>query len=107
MKEIYANLDPKAIVCPQKPSNLENLAKKDYFVEAIWVVRKLGLDKLISTQQHYDIEKVQQFFATLVLRDGENTSMTWMTGPVKCSATFEEFGNLLGYVFKGATTPNG
>ena len=55
MKEIYANLDPKALVCPKKPLKFEELAKKSYFEEAIWVARKLGLEKLISTQQNYDI----------------------------------------------------
>lgn len=107
MKEIYANLDPKARVCPQKPLNFATLAKKQYFVEAIWVARKLGLERLMSTQQDYDIIKVQQFFATLVLGPEEDTKMTWMTGPVQCSATFSEFGQFLGYEFKGVSTPVG
>ena len=31
MTKIYANLDPKALVCPQKPLKFEELAKKKYF----------------------------------------------------------------------------
>ena len=96
MKEIYANLDPKALVCPQKPLKFEELAKKTYFADAIWVARKIGFEHLISTQQDYDIEMVQQFFATLVLGTEEDTKMTWMTGPLKCSATFSEFGTVFG-----------
>ena len=107
MKEIYAHLDPKALVCPQKPLHFPTMAKKQYFVEALWVARKLGLERLMSTIQDYDIIKVQQFFATLVLGPEEDTKMTWMTGPVQCSATFSEFGRLLGYGFKGVSTPVG
>ena len=50
---------------------------------------------------------VQQFFATLVLGPEENTSMTWMTGPVKCISSFEKFGQVLGFVFKGDTVSVG
>ena len=76
MTEIYAKLDPKALVCPQKPLNLDELAKKKYFQDAIWVVKKLGLEHLISLQQNYDIEMIQQFYATLELGDKEDTGMT-------------------------------
>jgi hypothetical protein len=82
----------KPLCALKKPLKFEVLAKKQYFVEARWVARKLGLEKLISTQQNYDIEMVQQFFATLVLGTEEDTKMTWMTGPLKCNATFAEFG---------------
>ena len=90
MTKIYANLDPKALVCPQKPLKLDELAKKAYFQGAIWVVRKLGLEHLISIQLNYDIEMVQQFFATLEMGPEEDTMMTWMTGSIKCNATFSE-----------------
>ena len=107
MKEIYANLDPKALVCPQKPLNFDVLAKKTYFADALWVARKIGLEPLITTQQDYDIDMVQQFFATLVLGDEEDTKMTWMTGPLKVSAHYSEFGEALGYVFKYVNEPVG
>ena len=58
MTEIYANLHPKALVSPQKPLKLDELAKKAYFQDAIWVMRKLSLEQLISIQQNYDIEMI-------------------------------------------------
>ena len=66
MQEIYAKLALKHAVCEQKVLNLDALNSKPYFQEAVWIVRKLGLEKLISTQQDYDIQLIHQFFATVV-----------------------------------------
>jgi len=49
---------------------------------------------------------VQQFFATLVFGDGEEIPMTWMTGEEVCHSNFMDFAALLGYEFRGATTPS-
>ena len=86
----------------------QSVNKKAYFREAVWIARKLGLEKLISyTQQDYDIQLVQQFFATVVFDNDDDVTMTWMTGPRKCTSNFVEFATALGYDFKGATTPVG
>ena len=106
MHEIYARIE-KHVVCEQKVLSLDALNLKPYFQEAVWIVRKLGLEKLISTQQGYDIQLIHQFFATVVFDHDEEVTMTWMTGPHKCTSNFVEFGQFLGYVFKGATTPVG
>ena len=49
MKEIYAKLS-KYPVCPQGVLNLATLESKQYFVEAVWVSRKMGLEQLMKTQ---------------------------------------------------------
>jgi hypothetical protein len=50
---------------------------------------------------------VQQFFATLVFGDGEEIPMTWMTGEELSHSNFIDFAALLGYGFRGATSPSG
>ena len=106
-KEIYDTLN-KHPVCPQGVLNFASLGKKKYFEEAIWVAKKMGLEHLMTNvQQNYSIPLVQQFFATVVLHHDEERSMTWMTGPTICTATFTEFAGLLGYDFQGAETPVG
>ena len=93
------------MVCEQKVLSLESLDKKPYFQEAVWIARKLGLERLIShVHEDYDIQLVQQFFATVVFDNDEDVTMTWMTGSQKCTSNFVEFGRCLGYKFKGATT---
>ena len=52
-------------VCVQKVLNLTALSTKPYFQEVVWIVRKLGLEPLMVTQQNYSIKFVQQFFSTL------------------------------------------
>ena len=107
MYELYAKLDPKQLVCPQKPLNLDALAQKTYFQDAVWVVKKLGLEPHITLQLDYDIEMIHQFYATLELGDEEDTSLTWMTGPVQCRSSFSEFAAELGYPYNGASKSAG
>ena len=71
-------------MCEQKVLNLTALNSKEYFQKAVWVVRKLGLEKLMTTHQNYDIKLVQQFFATIQFGDDEAVSLTWMNGPIRC-----------------------
>ena len=47
MTELYATLRQK--VCDQTVLNLDALNSKNYFKEAVWVLRKLGLEELIGT----------------------------------------------------------
>jgi len=107
MHEIYGRIE-KHVVCEQKVLSLENLNKKPYFQEAVWIARKLGLERLIShTHEDYDIQLIHQFFATVVFDHDEDITMTWMTGSHKCISNFVEFARCLGYEFKGATTSVG
>jgi hypothetical protein len=78
-----------------------------YFAEAVWITRKLGLHPLMKIQEPYNITLVHQLFATLVFGDGEEIPMTWMTGEEICHSNFMDFAALLGYEFRGATTPSG
>ena len=43
--EVYARLSGPNIVCVQKVLNLSALSTKPYFQEAVWIVRKLGLER--------------------------------------------------------------
>ena len=101
MKEIYSKLSKSNAVCEQKVFNLTALISKPYFQEAVWIVRKLELEKLISSQQHYDIKYVQQFFATVQFGKDEDVTLTWMTGPINCVSSMIRFCELLGYEFCG------
>jgi hypothetical protein len=70
MKEFYASLK-KYPVCPQTGMDFSHFAKySEYFAEAVWITRKLGLHALMKIQEPYNITLVQQFFATLVFGDG-------------------------------------
>ena len=100
MNEVYAKLSGPNKVCVQKVLNLSALSTKQYFQEAVWIVRKLGLEHLMSLQQNYDITLVHQFFATVQFGEDEDVKLTWMTGPMKCESSMTRFGELLGYVFR-------
>ena len=63
------------------------------------IVRKLGLEHLMTLKQNYDIKLVHQFFATVQFGKDEDVTLTWMTGPIKCVSSMTRFGELLGYVF--------
>ena len=65
-EEVYDKLTNKKRVCPQQPLNMAFLSSNDYFSEAIWVAKKLGLERLMVEQQDYDIPIIHQFFATAV-----------------------------------------
>ena len=107
MNDIYAKLSGPNIVCVQKVLNLSALGTKPYFQEAIWIVRKLGLEHLMTLKQNYDIKLVHQFFATVQFGEDEDVSLTWMTGPIKCESSMTRFGELLGYVFRKGETSQG
>jgi hypothetical protein len=107
MKEFYASLK-KYQVCPQTVMDFSHFAKHNaYFEEAVWVSRKLGLHPLMKIQEYYNITLVHEFFATLVFADGKEIPVTWMTREDLCHSNFIDFTALLGYEFRGATTPSG
>ena len=97
--EFYTKLS-KFKVCPQKALDLNKL-KVDYFKEADKVVTVMGLHQLMTIKCNYNIELVQQFFATLVLGQEPNIPMTWMTKSRRCHSDFVHFAQLLGYPFRG------
>ena len=76
MTEIYAKLSTTKAVCEQKVLNLTSLSTKPYFQEAIWITWKLGLEKLMSIQQHYDIKIAHQFFATVQFGKDVDVTLT-------------------------------
>ena len=39
--------------------------------------------------------------------DEEDTSLTWMTGPIQCRSSFSEFAAELGYPYNGASKSAG
>ena len=49
---------------------------KPYFQEAVWIVRKLGLEHLMTLQQNYDITLVHQFFATVQFGEDVDVKLT-------------------------------
>jgi hypothetical protein len=63
MNEKYANLMTK--VAPQTVMCMVHLSD-DYFVDALWICKKLGLIPLMTIQQDYNVQVIQQFFSTLV-----------------------------------------
>ena len=73
----------------------------------MWIVRKLGLEKLTTTQQNYSIKLVQQFFATVQFGNDDDVMLTWMTGPIKCVSSMTRFGEMLGYEFRRGEEPKG
>ena len=100
MKELCEKLSAANAVYVQKVLNLTALSTKPYFQEAVWIVRKLGLEPLMVTQQNYSIKFVQQFFAIVQFGSDEDVKLTWMTGPIKCESSMTRFRELLGYVFR-------
>ena len=107
MTEIYAKLSTTKAVCEQKVLNLTSLSTKPYFQEAVWIARKLGLEKLMSIQQHFDIKIMHHFFATVQFGKDADVTLTWMTGPIRCESTMTRFGELLGYEFRNGDESKG
>ena len=94
-------------VRPMQPISMAHLRSKVEFAEAVEVTGKLGLHHLMGLQCHYNVTLLKQFYATLVINGDEARTMKWMPGNVYCTATFREFGELLGYDFKDIHRPSG
>ena len=107
MKELYEKLSAANAVCVQKVLNLTALSTKPYLQEIVWIVRKLGLEKLMTTQQNYSIKLVQQFFATVQFGNDADVTLTWMIGSIKCVSSMTRFGELLGYGFRNGEESKG
>ena len=92
--EVYMQLEKK--VCPQKALEVAKLEAKEYTKRATWITGILGFHALFEVQCNYNIKLVQQFFATLVIGDGPNIPMTWMTGNQRWESDFVRFSQLMG-----------
>jgi hypothetical protein len=98
MNEKYAML--KTQVAPQHVMCMEHLSD-DYFVDALWICKKLGLVPLMTIQQDYSIQLIHQFFSTLLFGQRDTVDFYWMTGATPCQSDMVEFGALLGYEYRG------
>ena len=94
-------------VRPMHPINMGQLRRKVEFGEAVEVTGKMGLHHLMSLKCDFNITLLKQFYATLVMKGDEARTMKWMSGDVYCTATFIEFGELLGYDYTNNVTPSG
>jgi hypothetical protein len=56
----------------------------DYFADALWICKKLGLLPLMTIQQDYNIQVIQQFFSTLVFGQHDTVDFYWMTRNTPC-----------------------
>jgi hypothetical protein len=63
-------------VCPQKTIDFGHLKKHAYFEVALWIMEKLGLHPLMKINHDYNIVLVHQFFAMVVVGDGEDIPLT-------------------------------
>jgi hypothetical protein len=99
MNEKYAML--KTQVAPQHVMCMEHLSD-DYFVDALWICKKLGLIPLMTIQQDYNVQVIQHFFSTLVFGQHDTIDFYRMTSDTPCQSTMVEFGALLGYEYGGA-----
>jgi hypothetical protein len=100
MLEKYGILK-KNKVAPQHAMDMEHLERNSYFHDALWICERLGLVPLMKIQPNYNIELIQQFYATLVFGTSDSVEFYWMTGDVRCKSDMVEFGALLGYEYKG------
>ena len=94
-------------VRPMQPIDMALLRSKAEFAEAVEVTGRMGLHHIMGIQCDYNVDLLKQFFGTLVIKGDEARTLKWMSGNVFCSATFHEFAALLGYEFKGISTPCG
>jgi hypothetical protein len=102
---IYEPMSTK--VCPMKYTDIEHLSKDEYFRDALWVTKKMGLHKQMVFKQDYCPRLIQQFFTTLEFDARDEIGFTWMTEEVRRHSTITHFGKLLGYPFDSMQSPRG
>lgn len=94
MWQIYETFTTK--VCPMRALDFEKLGKKAYFNEMLWVTEKLGLHPLMELRQNYNVQLIQQFFATVYFGNSNDDDIYWMTGNGRYNSTFRRFAVVLG-----------
>ena len=73
----------------------------------MWICEQLGLIPLMQIKEDYNVDLVQQFFATLVFGNKPEIDFQWMSGGRKHKSNFVKFAQLLEYPFEDANTPSG
>lgn len=97
--------DFKSVV-PMQFLEIEKLEKFAYFKEALWVTEKMGLHKLMTTQENYNPDLIQQFYATVTFGTTAEMPFEWMSGTVRCRSSLVEFAQALEIPFS-PTSENG
>ena len=92
-KDVY---EPMKNLRPMQAIDVDLLAVKNHFEDAIWVAGRMGLMDIMKIQCDYSPELLKQFFATLAIKKDEDHTMEWMTGSTHCSATLRRFAGILG-----------
>jgi predicted transcriptional regulator len=89
-EQVYACMSTK--VYPMKFTNIVSLSKDEYFADALWVMEKMGLHKLMVFKQDYSHRLIQQFYATLEFDTRDEVGFTWMSDEVRKNSTITRFG---------------
>ena len=55
MKEIYSKLSRKTPVCPHSALDFDHMRKNEYFSDASWVSKRLGLHPIMEARENYNI----------------------------------------------------
>src|SRR3954471_21604879 len=83
-------------------------SKLEYFGEALEICRKFGLIPIMEHHQKFGETSIAQFFSTLHMEtDPINGTLKWMTKNQLLTATWSEFGALLGYPISPKKGANG
>ena len=82
-----------------KTLSVESLGSSPYYQKMLWVIKKMGLHHLMQMEQRYNLEVIQQFFATVYICIEHLVTLYWMTGERRCEASFERFAAVLGYPY--------
>ena len=104
--EVYG--PKKKRFCEMQAINTEHMdANPAYFGEAKAICEEFGLIPLMEFCHGFDEDLVAQFFATVKMSESEEGELTlqWMTHDKLLSATWEEFGECLGYPVLPANAP--
>lgn len=100
-KDVYLTM--KHPIRPMHPIKFQFLQSKSTFSQAASVIDRMGLVSLMERKCDFNISLLQQFFATLVMKNDRAKTLKWMTGITPCEANFYDFAEALGYPFKGNT----
>ncbi|KAM0828610.1 hypothetical protein ACQ4PT_067428 [Festuca glaucescens] len=68
-----------------------------YFAEAREICEQLGLIPLMEFHHPYNVDIIDQFYATVYVDNDDAKTMTWLTEGRMLHGTWEQFANCLGY----------
>jgi hypothetical protein len=85
-------------VVNQHHINVEYMRKNsEYFGEALAMCEEFGLIPLMQFVHNWDEELVVQFYSTVYFTEDDDRTIKWLTNGRLLEATWEEFGDSLGY----------